>query len=182
MSVIIFILHNGTFFACVLMNNKYNKLFLNKKTMFGKRKNFNDLFNMFNDMDSMFNQPFFIKGKTNSDNGTDENGDWHSESFISDDGTYSVTSIVRSYSSGGTTPKSTDKSSTNEINSLKRVLKRCVEDQNYEKAAELRDQIQKLEQNQDKINELETKLDNAVKEQDFEQAIKLRDQINKLKG
>jgi len=150
--------------------------------MFGKRKNFNDLFNMFNDMDSMFNQPFFIKGKTNSDNGTDENGDWHSESFISDDGTYSVTSIVRSYSSGGTTPKSTDKSSTNEINSLKRVLKRCVEDQNYEKAAELRDQIQKLEQNQDKINELETKLDNAVKEQDFEQAIKLRDQINKLKG
>jgi len=164
------------------MNNKYNKLFLNKKTMFGKRKNFNDLFNMFNDMDSMFNQPFFIKGKTNSDNGTDENGDWHSESFISDDGTYSVTSIVRSYSSGGTTPKSTDKSSTNEINSLKRVLKRCVEDQNYEKAAELRDQIQKLEQNQDKINELETKLDNAVKEQDFEQAIKLRDQINKLKG
>jgi len=150
--------------------------------MFGKRRNFNDLFNMFNDMDSMFNEPFFIKGKTKSDSGTDEKGDWHSESFISDDGTYSVTSIVRSYSSGGNTPKSTNKSSTNEINSLKREMERCVEDQNYEKAAELRDQIQKLEENQDKISELETKLNKSVKEQDFEQSIKLRDQINKLKG
>jgi len=148
--------------------------------MFGKRRNFNDLFNMFNDMDSMFNQPFFVKGKTNSESGTDENGEWHKESFISDDGTYSVTSIVRSYGSSSTT--SNNKKSSTEISSLKKEMERCVEEQNYERAAELRDKIQKLKENEEKISELQTKLDKAVKEQNFEDAIKLRDQIGKLKG
>jgi len=149
--------------------------------MFGKRRNFNDLFNMFNDMDSMFNQPLFIKGKTKSESGTDENGDWHSESFVSEDGMYSVTSIVRTYGSSEPSNNKSRKSST-EIQSLKKELDRCVEEQNYEKAAELRDQIKKLEETQDKVTELQNQLDKAIKDQDFETAIKLRDQITKLKG
>ena len=149
--------------------------------MFGKRRNINDLFNMFNDMDSMFNQPFFVKGKTNSEKGTDENGDWHKESFVSEDGMFSVTSIVRTY---GGEPNFTQKrkSSSNEVDSLKRELDRCVEEQNFERAAELRDQIKKIEENQDKIAELQNKLNSAIEEQNFEEAIKLRDQISKLKG
>ena len=149
--------------------------------MFGKRRNFNDLFNMFNDMDSMFNQPFFVKGKTNVEDGNDENGDWHKESFVSDDGMFSVTSIVRTYGNGSPLNHKTKKSST-QIESLKKELERCVEEQNYEKAAELRDQIKKLEVNQDKVAELEKNFNKAIQEQDFETAIKLRDQIKELKG
>lgn len=69
----------------------------------------------------------------------------------------------------------------NEIENLKNKLETCVENQDFEQAVKLRDQIKKLEENGTKITELENKLQKAVREQDFEKAIELRDKIKSLK-
>jgi len=58
----------------------------------------------------------------------------------------------------------------------------CVVKQEFERAAELRDKIKKLEKSKDEINKLQTELDDAISKQDFESAIKLRDKINKMKS
>jgi protein-arginine kinase activator protein McsA len=57
----------------------------------------------------------------------------------------------------------------------------AVEEQNFEDAVKLRDEIKNLEINQEKISELKNKLDECVKNQDFESAIEYRDQIKSLK-
>lgn len=149
--------------------------------MFGKRR-FNSLFgefdSLFNEMNSMFNDsPLYVKGKSNVENGKDENGQWTKESFISDDGSYSITTIVRT-NADGVKPKSTN----TKLDQLKKELNVAVEEQEFETAAKLRDQIKSLEVNKEKIDELKTKLDNAVSKQDFEKAIKLRDQIKELES
>jgi len=147
--------------------------------MFGKRR-FNSLFgdfdSMFNELNSLFNEnQFYVTGKRNVENGSDENGEWSKESFISDDGTYMITTIVRNNSN----PTKTNKSN-NKVSSLKNELEKAVESQEFEKAAELRDQIKNLEVNQDKINKLKSELEESITKQDFENAIKLRDQIKEL--
>ena len=149
--------------------------------MFGKRR-FNSLFgefdSLFNEMNSMFNNsPLYVKGKSNVENGKDENGQWTKESFISDDGSYSITTIVRT-NTEGTKPEV----SNTKLNQLKKELSVAVEEQEFETAAKLRDQIKSLEVNKEKIDELKTKLDNAVSKQDFENAIKIRDQIKELES
>lgn len=149
--------------------------------MFGKRR-FNSLFgefdSLFNEMNSMFNNsPLYVKGKSNVENGKDENGQWTKESFISDDGSYSITTIVRTNTEGVKPEVSNTK-----LDQLKKELSVAVEEQEFETAAKLRDQIKSLEVNKEKIDELKTKLDNAVSKQDFEKAIKLRDQIKELES
>ena len=57
----------------------------------------------------------------------------------------------------------------------------AVEEQNFEEAVKLRDQIKSLEKNKEKISELQTKLDECIKKQDFEKAIEYRDKIKDLK-
>ena len=148
--------------------------------MFGKRRFnlFGDFDSLFNEMNSMFdNTPYYVKGKTNVENGKDHNGEWTKESFVSDDGTYMITTVVRT-NSKGVKPET----SNNKIDTLKQQLETAVTEQEFEKAAELRDQIKNLEKNQDKLNELKSKLDEAVSKQDFEKAIKLRDTIKKLES
>lgn len=143
--------------------------------MIRKRFNINDLFSefnsLFNDYDSYYSTPLFVKGKKNVESGDDENGKWSKETFISDDGSYQITSIYR-YS--GEKPK--------ETNDLQHQLDIAVEKQDYETAAKLRDQIKNIESNKEKIDKLETQLNEAVEKQDFENAIKLRDKLKKLKS
>jgi excinuclease UvrABC helicase subunit UvrB len=146
--------------------------------MFGRRKNFfglNNLDSLFNDMNSIFDEPFVIKGKSNVENGSDENGDWTKQTFTSNDGSYSITSVVRYYSGEQTPSKNTD-----ELSKLKFQLNKAIEEQEFEEAAKLRDQIKSLELNREKINDLKHQLDEAVKNEDFEKAIQLRDEIKKI--
>ena len=149
--------------------------------MFGKRRFnsfFGDLDSMFNDLNSVFNDnSYFVTGKRNVESGVDDSGEWTKESFTSDDGTYKVTTIIRNNTKGVTPQKSNSK-----INTLKINLEKAVEEQEFEMAAKLRDQIKSMEVNQNKIEELNTKLNDAVSNQDFEEAIKLRDQIKKLEN
>lgn len=149
--------------------------------MFGKRR-FNSLFgefdSLFNEMNSIFNNsPLYVKGKSNVENGKDENGQWTKESFISDDGSYSITTIIRTNTEGVKPEVSNTK-----LDQLKKELSVAVEEQEFETAAKLRDQIKSLEKNQDEINKLKSELNNAVTNQDFEKAIKLRDQIKELES
>ena len=149
--------------------------------MFGKRR-FNSLFgdfdSLFNEMNSMFNEtPYYIKGKSNVENGNDENGKWTKESFISDDGSYSITTIVRT-NTEGIKPES----SNTKLDQLKKELNNAVEEQEFETAAKLRDQIKSLEVNQEKINNLKSKLEESISNQNFEESIKLRDQIKELES
>lgn len=148
--------------------------------MFGKRRFnlFGDFESLFNEMNSMFdNTPYYVKGKTNVENGKDKNGEWTKESFISDDGTYVITTVIRT-NLKGVKPET----SNNKIDYLKQQLETAVTEQEFEKAAELRDQIKNLEKNQDKLNQLKSELDDAISKQDFENAIKLRDDIKKLES
>ena len=149
--------------------------------MFGKRR-FNSLFgdfdSLFNEMNSMFNDtPYYIKGKSNVENGNDENGKWTKESFISDDGSYSITTIVRTNTEGIKPEVSNTK-----LDQLKKELSIAVEGQEFETAAKLRDQIKSLEISQEKINELKSKLEESISNQNFEESIKLRDQIKNLES
>lgn len=147
--------------------------------MFGKRR-FNGLFgdfdSMFNELNSMFNDnQYYVTGKRKVASGTDENGDWTKESFTSNDGTYMVTTVIR-----GNTNYNKTKPENNKTYNLKVELERAVEEQEFEKAAKLRDQIKSIELNTDKINKLKSELDESISNQDFETAIKLRDKIKNL--
>lgn len=142
--------------------------------LFGRnRRSIREIMNDFNDMMGDY-EPMFIKGETKKESGTDSNGEWTKETFTSKDGSYQVTSYVRTYNSTSK-PKESD-----ELTSLRKELDLAVESQEFEKACDLRDKIKNLEANKDKINELQTQLDKAISEQNFEDAIKLRDQIKKL--
>lgn len=147
--------------------------------MLRKRFNFNDLFSdfdsLFNDFNS-FNSPLMVRGKKNVESGDDENGTWAKETFTSDDGSYQITSIYR-YNTDVSNHKK-----TNDSYDLKRQLNEAVEKQDFETAANLRDQIKNIELNREKINQLESELDDAVSKQDFESAIKLRDKLKKIKS
>lgn len=147
--------------------------------MFEKRR-FNSLFgdfdSLFNEMNTMFNTtPFYVKGKSNVENGKDENGEWTKESFVSDDGTYSITTILRT-----NTKTIKPEPSNSKLDELKKQLNIFVQEQEFEKAAELRDKIKDVEVNEKKIDDLKKELETAVSNQDFEGAIKLRDEIKEL--
>lgn len=146
---------------------------------FGRnRKSMDDLMN---ELNSMFNEPMFIKGRTNVEKGSDENGDWSKETFTSSDGSYQITSMVRVMNGDGS-PIRNNKRQSSELDILKVRLEKAVEEQDFEKAVELRDRIKSLEDNHERIVELETELKESIEKQDFEKAIKLRDEIKNLKS
>lgn len=109
--------------------------------------------------------------------GSDENGNWRTEYYTSPNGRFKYVFSKREFSSDK--PKRRD---SDTISQMRKDLNDCIEKQEFEKAAELRDKIKQLEKNQDEIHGLETELNDAVRNQDFESAIKLRDKINKLKS
>lgn len=148
--------------------------------MFRRRKN---PFNMFNQIDSMFENfdslmsPFnpssIIMGEVKSESGTDDNGEFTKKSFVSEDGSLSVTTFVR-------TNLKSNKKGDDKLSTLKYKLESAVENQNFEEAVKLRDEIKKLEKNKDKIDSLKSELEKNIKEQNFEKAIELRDKIKSL--
>jgi excinuclease UvrABC helicase subunit UvrB len=144
--------------------------------MFRRRKNFDDMFKNFDEMFSQFDAMFGgLQANGKSESGTDELGDWTKETYKSPDGSIFITNFVRTGNSG-----SSDKSSG--INSLKKKLQLAIEEENFEEAVKLRDQIKNYESNQDAINKLEMELKKSIEEQNFEKSIEIRDQIKKLKS
>jgi excinuclease UvrABC helicase subunit UvrB len=142
--------------------------------MFGR--NFNDFNELFNSFDRLFGMQPMI-GKTKTENGSDDSGDWKKETFTSNDWMFTVTSFTRVYGKDLNSSKQ-----ISEIDLLKSNLDLAVKNEEFEKAIELRDKIKNLETNSKNIKELEEKLNLAIKSEDFEQAIKIRDEIKKLKS
>ena len=120
---------------------------------------------MFNwkEFDEMFDKMFSMRSDFFNDKS------WNYKTYKSPDGKYSYT-----YMSKGFKPN-------DELDELKNKLNIAVEEQNFEEAVKLRDQIKSLEKNKEKISELQTKLDECIKKQDFENAIEYRDKIKALK-
>ena len=123
--------------------------------MFGNRRSYNDIFRVF---DEMFSQL------------TPNNGEWKTQSKVSEDGTMKITTYY--YDNDKTTPTSKN---------LKQQLEIAIENEDFEKAVELRDQIKKLETNQKEVDKLEEELKKSIEEQNFEKSIEIRDQLKKLK-
>lgn len=144
--------------------------------MFRRRKNFNDLFGDFDAMFSQFESMFGgMPSNSETESGTDELGDWTKETYTSPDGKIFITNFVRNGSS-----HNSNKSSG--VDSLKKRLQLAIEEENFEEAVKLRDQIKNYESNQDAINKLEMELKKSIEEQNFEKSIEIRDQIKKLKS
>ena len=125
--------------------------------MFRNKKNFNDILREFDNMFFQFDSQL---------------GDWKSETRVSEDGTIKVTSFYRS--SGPKTPKGS--------NGLKRQLELAIENEDFEKAVEIRDQIKKMETNQQAITKLEEELKQTINVHNFERSIEIRDELKKLKS
>lgn len=124
--------------------------------MFGNRRSYNDLFRLFDEMMEQFNST---------------NGEWKTQTKVSDDGTYRITSYYYGSSSDN----------KSETRSLHKQLEDAIENEDFEKAVELRDQIKKMESNQKEIEKLELELKQSIKDQNFERSIQIRDQLKKLK-
>jgi excinuclease UvrABC helicase subunit UvrB len=107
-----------------------------------------------------------------------EDGEWIKTTYISPNGTrYTVTTTYL-----GGLPNKPSKKGNDTLSSLKNEWEKCVENQDFEKAAQLRDQIKRTEINKAHIDKLEVELKMAIDKQDFEEAIKLRDKIKELKS
>jgi protein-arginine kinase activator protein McsA len=127
--------------------------------MFGNRKNYDDVFRLFDEMFEQFNL---------------NNGGWKTKTRMSEDGTTKVTTHY--WSNDTTNPKS-----NRDVESLRAQLEYAIENEDFELAVKLRDQIKNLESNQEEIDKLELELKKSIKEQNFEKSIEIRDQLKKLK-
>ena len=123
--------------------------------MFGNRRNYDDIFRAF---DEMFTQL------------TPSNGEWKTKTKVSEDGTMKITTYY--YDNDKTNPTSKN---------LKQQLEIAIENEDFEKAVELRDQIKKLDTNQKEVDKLEEELKKSIEEQNFEKSIEIRDKLKKLK-
>ena len=135
--------------------------------LFRNFKNFDRLFKEFDEM--FFEQPH-LKNKEKVEDVFDEDGEWEKRTYVSDTGLFSYTFLTKK-----------SNKPTNEIDVLKHELDKNVENQDFEKAVELRDKIKKLESNKEELTKLNKELNECIKKQDFESAIKLRDKIKSLK-
>lgn len=147
--------------------------------LFGRnRKSLKEMMSELDEMIGSLNQEFSSISHDESEikEGSNENGEWKTETYTSPNGMFRYV-ITTSY--GG--PKTKSPKESNELTSLRKELETAIESQEFERACELRDKIQKIELNRDKITDLQSQLDKSVKEQNFEEAIKLRDKINKIK-
>jgi protein-arginine kinase activator protein McsA len=99
------------------------------------------------------------------------NGEWKTQTKLSDDGTYRITSY---YYGNNKDEKVTTKS-------LQKQLDEAIENEDFEMAVKVRDQIKKIESNKKEIEELELDLKKSIQEQNFEKSIEIRDLLKKLK-
>jgi excinuclease UvrABC helicase subunit UvrB len=121
-------------------------------------------------------KPTDIESET--EKGSNEYGDWTKTTYSSPNGTFKY--VITTTNINGL--KGKNKPQRNEIQKLRDEMELYVEKQEFEKAAEIRDRIKKMEKNNQEINDLQRQLDDSISKQDFESAIKLRDKINKLKS
>lgn len=126
--------------------------------MFESRKNFEEFFKSINEIFEAMDVP---------------NGQWEKQTRVSEDGTYRVTSYF--YNNGK------NESNNSEVKVLKSQLEMAIENEDFEKAVELRDKIRNLESNQKEITKLELELKKSIEEQNFERSIEIRDQLKKLR-
>jgi len=123
--------------------------------MFGNRRSNNNIFRAFDEMLTQL---------------TPTNGEWKTQTKVSDDGTMKITTYY--YDNAKTNPTSKN---------LKQQLEIAIENEDFEKAVELRDQIKKLDTNQKEVDKLEEELKKSIEEQNFEKSIEIRDLLKKLK-
>ncbi len=138
---------------------------------------FSDFDSFFNEFDNFFNQsfkPMRIVGDIKNENGEDENGKWSKQTFSSKDGSFQIITFSKKYETNSELIKK------DSLSSLKKELQLCVENQEFEKACDLRDKIKSIEENKEKISTIKNDLEKAIKEQNFEKAIQLRDQLKEL--
>jgi excinuclease UvrABC helicase subunit UvrB len=109
------------------------------------------------------------------------NDDWTKESFESPDGSYRYTSFVKVIDLSDFYNQDVDDKKMSKEEYLTYKLQQAVENEDFEEAIKLRDQISNLKSNQEEIEKLELDLKEAINSQDFEKAIKLRDELKKLK-
>ena len=64
---------------------------------------------------------------------------------------------------------------------LEDELQEVIEQENFERAIEIRDELKKIEQKNERLKSLELELKESIDKQDFENCIIIRDEINKLK-
>jgi protein-arginine kinase activator protein McsA len=133
---------------------------------------FDEMEQFFNEFDGFFKfKPIRLIGETKNEKGTDEFGDWVKQTFTSKDGSYQISTFYR------TNNKKITNDITVESSDLQKQLDECVKNQEFEKAAELRDKIKSIKENQKHVESLRKQMDEAVKNQEFEKAAQLRDQI-----
>ncbi len=104
--------------------------------------------------------------------------DWKSFIKKSKDGL--VTSIVYFYEPEDSTDKIKVKPIQRRVNDIQKELDYSIKEQDFERAAILRDEIKNLTKNKSKIVELQKELDYCIKEQNFERAIEIRDELKKI--
>lgn len=134
-------------------------------------RNFRDLNRLLMEMDPFVNlNALTVKEQTQT--GSDEDGDWEKRTYVSDSGLFSYTYFTK---------KSNKSEKIDESTKLKSELDKCVEEQDFERAVELRDKIKKVEETKEDMVKLNDELNECIKKQDFEGAIIVRDKINSLK-
>ena len=134
---------------------------------------------LMDELNEMMNedQSLFTRMDINELKGTDELGDFETESFESPDGSMKYT--IRTYKIGGS-PKP-NKEELGSLESLKKQLDTAVKKEDYQLAIYLRDKIKNFEKDQEEIKKIEDELKACVEAQEFERAIELREQLRKMK-
>ena len=134
---------------------------------------------LMDELNEMMNedQSLFTRMDINETSGSDELGDFETETFESPDGSMKYT--IRTYKFGGSPkPKKEERGS---LESLKQQLETAVIKEDFHLAIYLRDKIKNFERDQEEIKKVEDELKACIESQDFEKAIELRDQLRKMK-
>ena len=71
-------------------------------------------------------------------------------------------------------------SNSNTRRDLETKLNECIQNQDFEQAAKIRDEIKELQKNKGKIETLKKEMEIAIEKQDFERAIEIRDELKKI--
>lgn len=109
---------------------------------------------------------------------TDNISDFKKFMKTSKDGLF--TSIVYVFNPESDFKKSSENPHQKMVNTLQKELEDCIKEQNFERAAILRDEIKNLTENKSKVVELQKELDKVIQEQNFERAIEIRDELKKI--
>ena len=107
--------------------------------------------------------------------------DWTKETYESPDGLYQVKTFTKVIDLSEIFGEETDDKKMSKEEYLTYKLQQSVENENFEEAVKLRDQIKNLKSNQEEIEKLEMELKESIKLQNFERAIEIRDELKKLK-